>query len=442
MKIFRAAVEFSCNIGPDEGYHHHHYPKTQEKTMSLSQTTTSRRYRAASIVILAVLFLTASLPNVFAYDDDTHFWLTYYLSRKAGYTHIQSTQVASLTVGVDYDKNTKPAMPSPDNFGDLLNLLSNMQEVHSAFHAMPWKVGVKPENEPMMRWDPNEIPASWRPAAKAAVDKRKNDLWDHTWKMCQNPGIFLHYLQDSFAHEGFLSFIGHQGYERVDFLATDPGKAHRMAESTLRYLVAFRERVGGSCQPIAVRDAETIDLAKALPAGTLAEVRRVVDRFIDANPSKGRTETNIMLAWRSLPDEDKRDGGLPKRDMAQAILGRLECNVVPDSYLARNVVVDEFGLAAADVPRIWLFDLDSGGGINSGVTREYYAFVPQRPVNGIGFANARTEAANKKLFCPRPAQYEMVDCMPFKLVADNVPAVPKCRIKKDDADEDIGKCQL
>jgi len=293
-----------------------------------------------------------------------------------------------------------------------------------------------------MRWDPNEIPASWRPAARAAVDKRKNELWDHTWKMCQNPGVFLHYLQDSFAHEGFLSFIGHQGYERVDFLASDPAKAHRMAESTLRYLIAYRNRVEGACQPVAAPDAEKIDLAKSLPAATLADIRRVVDKFISVNPSKGRTETNIMLAWRSLHDDDKLDGGLPKRDMAQAILGRLECAVAPDSYFARNVVVGEFGLSANDVPRIWLYDLDSGGAINSGVTREYFAYLPQRPVDGLGFANARTEAANKKLFCPRPAQSELIDCLPFKLVGDNVASIPRCRVKRDEADEDIGKCQL
>ena len=410
--------------------------------MSISQTAGRSRYRLAQVAVFAALFLMVSVPAVSAYEDDTHFWLTFYLSRKADYTHVQSTQIASLTVGVDYDKNTKPAMPSPDNFGDLLNLLSNMQQVHSAFHAMPWKVGVKPENEPMMRWDPNEIPASWRPSARAAVDKRKNELWDHTWKMCQNPGIFLHYLQDSFAHEGFLSFIGHQGYERVDFLASDPAKAHRMAESTLRYLIAYRSRVEWPCQPAAAPDAEKTDLAKALPAGTLADVRRVVDKFVAANPSKGRTETNIMLAWRSLPDNDKLDGGLPKPDMVQAILGRLECAVAPDSYLARNVVVEEFGLSANDVPRIWLYDLDSGGGRNSGVTREYFAYLPQRPVHELGFANARTEAANKKLYCPRPAQSELIDCLPFKLVGDNAASIPKCRVKKDDADEDIGKCQL
>jgi hypothetical protein len=175
-----------------------------------------------------------------------------------------------------------------------------------------------------------------------------------------------------------------------------------------------------------------------------ADVYRVIDLFAAANPSSGRPETNLLIAWRGLTEEQKLARplvDLPPNDMKLALLGRLECALAPDSYLARNIIVNEFGLNWSNVPRIWLYDLDSAGGINYVVTREYLEYALQHPIRTIESFNGRTEAQNKSVVCPRPAQYEDVDCLAYMLSNDSVTALPKCRLRRDDADEPIGKCQ-
>lgn len=78
--------------------------------MSISQTAGRSRYRLAQVAVFAALFLMLSVPAVSAYEDDTHFWLTYYLSRRAGYTHVQSTP----NFGPDPSAiSTSPPNPSP-----------------------------------------------------------------------------------------------------------------------------------------------------------------------------------------------------------------------------------------------------------------------------------------------------------------------------------------
>lgn len=38
------------------------------------------------ILLISSPVLMLAAPPAQAYDDDTHFWLTYYLARKVGYT--------------------------------------------------------------------------------------------------------------------------------------------------------------------------------------------------------------------------------------------------------------------------------------------------------------------------------------------------------------------
>lgn len=78
--------------------------------MSISQTAGRSRYRLASIAVFVALFLMVSVPAVSAYEDDTHFWLTYYLSRRAGYTHVRSTPNSGPDPSAT---STSPPNPSP-----------------------------------------------------------------------------------------------------------------------------------------------------------------------------------------------------------------------------------------------------------------------------------------------------------------------------------------
>lgn len=414
--------------------------------MTTSITACRRHRRLFLVFVILGSFLAAGATTASAYDDDTHFWLTYYLARKAGYTHIQSTQIASATVSVDYDKNTRPATAISDRFLEKLSPIEYLQDIHAKYHAMPWKSEVldKVGGGPMLYWDPTEIPDSWRDTTKGIVNERRDKFWQETWNRCSNPGVFLHYLQDSFAHEGFLGRIGHVGYERVDFIATDVPKAHLMAEATLRYLIAYRQRsTPNTCVQGNAPDVTNVPLEQNI----LADVYRVIDRFAAANPSSGRPETNLILAWRGLTDDQKLASGLwrklinvPPPDMDLALAGRLECGARPDSYLARDIIVDEFRLSLNEVPRMWMYDLTSNATAKYAITREYFEYPPQRPVRTIESSNGRTEDANKTAVCPRPAQYEAVDCLAFMLSGDSQISLPTCQVKKDTG-AFIGECQ-
>src|SRR5207248_2588922 len=63
---------------------------------------------------LAVGFLLTGAGLARAFDDDTHYALTYYLARKVGYSREEAYKVASGNVSIDYDKNTEPLQLSPN----------------------------------------------------------------------------------------------------------------------------------------------------------------------------------------------------------------------------------------------------------------------------------------------------------------------------------------
>ncbi|MCW5959314.1 MAG: hypothetical protein KIS76_04075 [Pyrinomonadaceae bacterium] len=67
------------------------------------------RWCLGAVLAAAVLF--GGVGQAAAYDDDTHFWLTYFLAVKAGYTRIQAAQIASAKTSVDTDKHSAAAAP-------------------------------------------------------------------------------------------------------------------------------------------------------------------------------------------------------------------------------------------------------------------------------------------------------------------------------------------
>jgi hypothetical protein len=90
----------------------------------LSRIGKSIKSFCLSILICVILiFLTPQIT--LAYDNDTHFWLTYYLALKAGYTKTQATQIASANISVDFDKDTEPLTPSFDHWTDWFHALSH-----------------------------------------------------------------------------------------------------------------------------------------------------------------------------------------------------------------------------------------------------------------------------------------------------------------------------
>jgi len=80
-----------------------------------------RRFaQSIRLFLLCCGMIIFSIPqNNYAYDNDTHFWLTYYLAIKAGYSDVQATQIASANVSVDFDKDTQPVIARFNQIRDL-----------------------------------------------------------------------------------------------------------------------------------------------------------------------------------------------------------------------------------------------------------------------------------------------------------------------------------
>src|SRR3982751_4853871 len=95
--------------------------------------------RKAFLLAVAIGSLLLLNGPARAYDNDTHFWFTYYLARKAGYTPIQATQIASADVSVDYDEDTQPVLPEISTFSAFRHPLDHFQYVRNRLHALPTK---------------------------------------------------------------------------------------------------------------------------------------------------------------------------------------------------------------------------------------------------------------------------------------------------------------
>jgi hypothetical protein len=370
-----------------------------------------------------------------AYDNDTHFWFTYYLARKAGFTPIQATQIASADVSVDYDDDTQPVLPEITTFSAFRHPLDHFQYVRNRLHALPTKSEIirlagLPKGywwDPVIITDPKTLKV-----AHDLVAERKADFWHDAFIKGDNPGVFLHYLQDTFAHDGFASYVGHAGYYRIDFMASDIPKAERMAMMSLRYLISFREcwldgRNLAVEQIIQVSLPEQLDLAKYLTPADIADVKSTVAKFAAANPSKGATPNDIVAAWEKLSDNDRRGREkFPPTSFAKPTYEAAKDGPSPDSYRARAVVMQIFTLTDATAPYIWVYNLKDTGAIESDAADEAFIYKT-RDIAGIRTSyTSDDEKGNKE----RRKIYDAAkkrECLPFKLVASAVTSVPYCK---------------
>ena len=89
--------------------------------------------RLAKLTLLLALVVMPA-ARAAAYDNDTHFWFTYYLAVRAGYTPVQAMQIASADVSVDYDDDTQPVLPSLESLASLRHPLDHFEFVRSRLH--------------------------------------------------------------------------------------------------------------------------------------------------------------------------------------------------------------------------------------------------------------------------------------------------------------------
>lgn len=340
----------------------------------------SKPVKSACLSLLVPVILIFSTPQVSsAYDNDTHFWLTYYIAIKADYTETQATQVASANVGVDFDEDTEPLTPRLDNWRDWLHRWGHYQNIRAQFHALPWTsdvFGKEPTTADVANiewWSPIKLEDNAKDAeamakARELVAARKKVFWEETLTEGKNPGLFLHYLQDTFAHEGFTSYIGHAGYYYVDFLDSDRDKAERMAFETLKYLIVFREahlktekRQGDFPAP------ETLKIEDLVSKGlvsqeTILQIKKSVEIFCKANPSLAGIHPNPLVThWKK--SKDKLAFVLPSKPLIYLyrILQIQRRGPVPDSGKARKAVQELLNISEGQLPHMWVYNFNSAG---------------------------------------------------------------------------------
>src|SRR5262249_4126432 len=112
--------------------------------------------RCTSLATIVACIILANTRFLWAYDNDTHFWFTYYLSIRAGYTPIQAAQIASADVIVDFDDDTQPVMPSIENLVSFRHPLQHFQYIRNRLHALPTRSEVRTRAylDLDYRWDP------------------------------------------------------------------------------------------------------------------------------------------------------------------------------------------------------------------------------------------------------------------------------------------------
>lgn len=236
------------------------------------------------VTVGLVFFTLTSARPAPAYDKDTHYGLTYYLARKVGYTVSQAWTIASAAWSVDLADDSKPVRLND------LNPLSQVQgqAIRAKFHALP-----ESSDEWTYAWTQGKGVFSVDQAHYSKTVKDRQNMWRGRALSDGNPGIYLHYLQDTYAHNSFLSATGHilpaptgpmdplnflpLGGVKQDFIDNNLSAAKAMASATVKALQDFMEKYGeqngwdqSPCNPGNV-DAVVTELGDANPSSRLSE---------------------------------------------------------------------------------------------------------------------------------------------------------------------------
>jgi hypothetical protein len=370
--------------------------------------------------LLACVLLICLTPQASsAYDNDTHFWLTYYLAVKAGYSHTQATQIASANVSVDFDKHTEPLTPRFDSWKDWFQPQSHFQFIRGQFHALPLRADFFNREW----WNPTRLATEGellKRVNEKVADRRKK-FWEATVSERRNPGVFLHYLQDTYAHSGFTSYIGHAGYYYVDFLDSDRAKAEQMAFDTLKHLVVFREALAADGKDLKnLRNPETLMIEDLFPPEVVAQIRDAVKEFCQANPSEGVRPNILVEDWDNLDESDKSNYKVPPPIYACSITHIKKNGPAPDSSKARKVVQGLLGLQESETPHIWLYNLNSLGQPSDRRAKRALVYVLYKSTKKVFTANDETKNTVRREVRVNGKR----QCLSFDVAAGNPPVDP------------------
>lgn len=166
-------------------------------------------WRCAALAAAIALSSTAR-----AYNDDTHYVVTYYIARRAGYTPQQAYRIASANVGVDYDPKTEPV----GSVRAAATASTGIQNQRVLFHAMLDEVRFPTAlNSGLGRPHLRE--------ATAAIRSRDAEFLTAA-RALGNIGPYLHFLQDRYAHAGYGSAWGH--WDLASFAPDAKSSSHHL----------------------------------------------------------------------------------------------------------------------------------------------------------------------------------------------------------------------
>jgi uncharacterized protein RhaS with RHS repeats len=153
------------------------------------------------------------------YEQDIHYYMTYYLAVAAGIPASDAAEIAWATNATDYHPDVEP--------------------VQFFKPGGPYgKVATSIRRKYHFRTSGDKVKGGSDEAAQIVNDaikgKNKNNIL---------MGIGLHAYQDSWSHEGYGPEKGHGiGKDNPDYPYNDPKKAMKMAEETYKKLVEYRQK--------------------------------------------------------------------------------------------------------------------------------------------------------------------------------------------------------
>jgi hypothetical protein len=179
-------------------------------------------------VIVTGVILVQGL-NAHAYDKDIHYYLTYYIAQRVGFTDEQAYQLAASDQYVDEHPDTLPT-GWPTQAG---------AEQRRLYHFPKWDSTYSPDtlrNSFFGRFD----------VLSALNDSASSDpvVRSRSWFRM---GLSLHVFQDTYAHEGYGYSIGHAAAghdpDRPYLDALNINKSLEVAAATYWWLVDFYRAV-------------------------------------------------------------------------------------------------------------------------------------------------------------------------------------------------------
>ncbi|BAN90889.1 hypothetical protein ACAM_1420 [Aeropyrum camini SY1 = JCM 12091] len=202
---------------------------------------------ASATMALALLVSTA--PPVYtaqAYEKDTHYYLTYYLALATCFEPIEARIIASANMSVDLDSDTSPLPGLSTAIKKTID--DYVKRYGRAAYVLLPNIIVRAIIDEYNRYttqlktlhsmgSPSEV-ASYLSKSKSSVHGGFASAGP-TQGVLVGYGVYLHAMQDSFAHTGYSPPLGHAVASIIkgrdpDSLASDPKKTESMIRSTVK----------------------------------------------------------------------------------------------------------------------------------------------------------------------------------------------------------------